>query len=112
MSADRTIGPEPVASQVTERTRRGHEMLRPRDLALDSAVRVGLIVTVTVLAVLYLVALYWLFMTSIKVPGALYEAVPDVLPRDISLLSWRRIFNHPFMPRWFFNSLLVATVAT
>lgn len=88
------------------------EMLNRRDLALDTSVKIGLVVLVTVLAVLYLAPLYWLFVTSIKVPDALYESVPSIFPNKVSLLSWRRIFDHPFVPRWFWNSLVVSTIAT
>src|SRR5687768_975822 len=112
MSAERAIVSEAAAGQSTERVGHSRELLRRRDLALDAAVKVGLALIVTVLAVLYLIPLHWLFVTSIKVPGSLYEAVPDVFPTDVSILSWRRILDHPFVPRWFTNSLIVATAAT
>ena len=102
--------PQPV---IPAKRRAGdRKSLGRRDLAIDKLVKIGLVLLVTVLAVLYLIPLYWLFVTSIKVPGSLYEGIPDVLPRNVSFLSWRRILDHPFVPRWFTNSLLVATLAT
>lgn len=112
MSAERAIGTEATTGYPGEETSRGQEVLGRRDLAIDKLVKIGLLLLVTVLAVLYLIPLYWLFVTSIKVPGSLYEGIPDVLPRNISLLSWRRILDHPFVPKWFMNSLLVSTLAT
>src|SRR6266508_6329094 len=105
MRAEQAIQNEREASQ-------GSAGLRRRALVADSAIKAGLILLVTLLAILYLIPLYWLFVTSVKVPDTLFKAVPDFIPSQISLLSWRRLFRHPLVPRWFLNSALIATSAT
>jgi multiple sugar transport system permease protein len=92
----------------------GHagEVTGRRALLVDSAVKAFLIALVTALALIYLLPMYWLFITSIKFPTSLYEPVPELIPDRLSLLSWQRIISHPLMGRWFLNSGIVAIGAT
>ena len=108
MSAERAIGGERDASP---RDTPHRQRSRRRDLASTRCVKIGLVLLVTVLAVLYLVPLYWLFVTSIKVPARSTRRSRTSC-RPISFLSWRRILDHPFAPKRFVNSVIVATIAT
>lgn len=101
-----------VDTSVKVGSRPTYATVRQRDLILDNAVRIALLLLVTVLAILYLIPIYWLFVTSIKLPTTLYSPLPDFFPKEISFLSWRRVLMHPLVPRWFLNSLLVSGSVT
>ncbi len=88
------------------------ERLGQRDLLMDSILKGVLIVIVSVLALIYLLPMYWLFITSIKFPDSLYELTPDLFPKRLSFLSWQRIFAHPLIGQWFVNTILVSVAAT
>lgn len=88
------------------------ERLGRRALLTDSLTKGVLIVIVTLLALIYLLPMYWLFITSIKFPDRLYEMTPTLIPDRLSFLSWGRIFAHPLISQWFINSLLVSIAAT
>lgn len=102
-----TTGMEMGEGQIPSRERVGR-----RALLMDSLLKAGLIGLITILALIYLLPMYWLFVTSIKFPDSLYELTPDLFPQRLSFLSWQRIFAHPLIGQWFLNSVLVSVAAT
>lgn len=82
------------------------------DLVRDALLQGFFIVLVSLLALLTLLPLYWMFATSIKMPETVGQLVPDLIPSELSFLSWRRIFEHPMLVRWFLNTTIVAGTAT
>lgn len=111
MQLDQTKRVEGVVDTRIPQSQR-REWLGRRELVMDSLLKGALIVIVSVLALIYLLPMYWLFVTSIKFPDSLYELTPDLLPDRLSFLSWQRIFAHPLIGPWFINSMIVSVAAT
>lgn len=62
--------------------------------------------------VVSLFPLYWLFVTSLS-PAQYYLRVPpELLPRELTLANYERLFATTPVLRWLLNSLLVAGVTT
>ncbi len=61
------------------------EWLGRRELVMDSLLKGTLIAIVSALALIYLLPMYWLFVTSIKFPDSLYELTPRFIPRSAEL---------------------------
>lgn len=81
--------------------------------------RIGRVVGKVLLAILIVVVLlviafplYWLVTTSFKVPADTATAPPVILPTRFTLDNYAAALATPGVARAFFNSVLVATVAT
>lgn len=81
--------------------------------------KIGRVVGKVLLAILIVVVLlviafplYWLVTTSFKVPADTATAPPVILPTRFTLDNYAAALATPGVARAFFNSVLVATVAT
>lgn len=81
--------------------------------------KIGRVVGKVLLAILIVVVLlviafplYWLVTTSFKVPADTATAPPVILPARFTLDNYAAALATPGVARAFFNSVLVATVAT
>ena len=75
-------------------------------------VEVVIYALVTLAGVLSLFPLYWLFVTSLSPQQFIVKVPPDLLPTDITLQNYQRLFSTTPVVRWLFNTLLIAGVIT
>ncbi|GGD47712.1 carbohydrate ABC transporter permease [Paenibacillus nasutitermitis] len=69
-------------------------------------------VIVTLLAVLNLFPLYWLFTSSLKNSSDVLKMPPDWWPRTFTFSNYTEVFSSQPALRWTFNSLYVAGLTT
>ncbi|MBV9131953.1 MAG: hypothetical protein JO318_04620, partial [Chloroflexi bacterium] len=66
----------------------------PRDLvnrALSDPVRLGVYALLTLVGVLSLFPLYWLFVTSLSPTQFVIKVPPEVLPHTFTLVNYQRL---------------------
>jgi multiple sugar transport system permease protein len=87
---------------------------RPRALrwALDDPARLAVYILLTFVGVLSLFPLYWLFVTSLSPQQFIVKVPPDLVPRDLTLQNYVRLFTTTPVVRWLVNTLLIAGVIT
>jgi multiple sugar transport system permease protein len=78
---------------------------------------VQLVVTYTIMiliALIIVLPLAWMIITSLKPKAEWFTRTVEWIPRTITFENYTKILNDPSLPivRWFFNSLLVASVST
>ena len=66
----------------------------------------------TLVGILSLFPLYWLFVTSLSPQQFVVKVPPDLLPSDLTLQNYQRLFSTTPVVRWLFNTLLIAGVIT
>jgi multiple sugar transport system permease protein len=69
-------------------------------------------VLLTAAGVLSLFPLYWLFVTSLSPQQFVIKVPPEILPRDLTLQNYQRLFTTTPVVRWLFNTLLIAGTIT
>jgi multiple sugar transport system permease protein len=76
--------------------------------------RVLLYIILILVALIFLIPLFWLLSTSLKPPAQLFTREIEWLPRTFTLENYAKLFADPRTPiaRWFFNSLAIATMST
>ncbi|MDI7248075.1 MAG: carbohydrate ABC transporter permease [Bacillota bacterium] len=85
---------------------------RPRGVA-QWAGAILVMTFVTAWAVVSLVPLVWLFTTALTPSSALLRIPPDVSVRNFSLDNFKLLQERaPLLPRWFLNTVLVASAVT
>jgi len=69
-------------------------------------------VVLTIFALFFLLPLIWMFVTAIK--PFQEQLQPNWIPQEPTLGNFRDIFTDPTLPtvRWFFNSVLIASIFT
>lgn len=63
-------------------------------------------------ALVSLVPIYWMFVTAFEGQGNIIELPPHWFPYPATLDNFATLFQNSYLPRWFFNSLFVATITT
>src|SRR5436189_5962880 len=66
----------------------------------------------TLAGILSLFPLYWLFVTSLTPQQFVIRVPPDILPRDLTLQNYQRLFSTTPVIRWLANTLLIAGTTT
>lgn len=66
----------------------------------------------TVIAIAALLPIYWMFTTSVKTQVAYLARPPEMIPLHPTLTNFARLFKHPSVFRWLFNSLFIAISVT
>ena len=61
-----------------------------------------------ILALLFLVPMYWLFLSAMRPQGAIFGANIDLLPTNLTLDNFARLFRDTKFINWFFNSVTQA----
>ena len=76
--------------------------------------RVLLYVVLILVALIFLIPLFWLLSTSLKPAAQLFTPQIEWIPRTFTLENYTKLFGSPQTPiaRWFFNSLAIATMST
>ena len=62
----------------------------------------------TLAGVLSLFPLYWLFVTSLSPQQFVIRVPPEIIPRDLTLQNYQRLFTTTPVVRWLLNTLLIA----
>jgi len=62
----------------------------------------------TLAGVLSLFPLYWLFITSLSPQQFIVKVPPDLLPAQLTLQNYQRLFSTTPVVRWLANTLLMA----
>lgn len=76
------------------------------------ALRFAAYLILIVIAILSLLPLYWMFTTSVKSQVAYLARPPEMIPLQPTLSHFNRLFRHPSVFRWLFNSLGIAVTVT
>jgi multiple sugar transport system permease protein len=71
-----------------------------------------LLVVAIVLAAIYLFPLYWMYLTSIKTQSAIFSVPPQFLPGEPQWQNYATIWELANIPRYLWNSLVIATGTT
>jgi multiple sugar transport system permease protein len=66
----------------------------------------------TLAGVLSLFPLYWLFVTSFSPQQFIIKVPPDLIPTDLTLQNYQRMFGTTPVVRWLVNTVLIAGVIT
>jgi multiple sugar transport system permease protein len=66
----------------------------------------------TAAGILSLFPLYWLFVTSLSPQQFIVKVPPELIPRDLTLQNYVRLFNTTPVVRWLANTLLIASAIT
>jgi multiple sugar transport system permease protein len=79
-----------------------------------SSIRRGLPVHIVLLAagILSLFPLYWLFLTSLSPTQYVVKVPPEIVPRELTLSNYQRLFETTPIIRWLMNTVVIAGVIT
>jgi multiple sugar transport system permease protein len=77
-----------------------------------SPVAIVVYALLTLAGVLSLFPLYWLFVTSVSPQQFLIKVPPDLVPGDVTLANYQRLFGTTPVVRWLANTVLIAGVIT
>jgi multiple sugar transport system permease protein len=96
-----------VVKQQTLLGRKRNQPFAPRDDALYRAISR---IILTLLGVTMVIPLLWMISTSLKP----YEEIilPNFLPKHATFDNYRYVLTETQLPRWYFNSLVVAVMST
>jgi len=72
----------------------------------------ALLLVAIVLAAIYLFPLYWMYLTSIKTQSAIFSVPPQFLPDTPQWGNYATIWELANIPRYMWNSLVIATGVT
>jgi multiple sugar transport system permease protein len=103
-----------VTSSTSQTTTLGRSVAAPRLVrrALSDPLRLGVYVLLTVVGILSLFPLYWLFVTSLSPQQFVIKVPPEIIPRDLTLQNYQRLFTTTPVVRWLVNTLLIAGTIT
>ncbi|MGD1888039.1 MAG: carbohydrate ABC transporter permease [Cohaesibacteraceae bacterium] len=76
-----------------------------------NANRVMLVIAI-MLAALYLFPLYWMYVTSLKTNSSIFAVPPEFLPGEPQWENYATIWDVANIPRFIWNSLVIATGVT
>src|SRR5947199_10093481 len=62
--------------------------------------------------VVSLCPLYWLFLTSVSPTQYVVRVPPEVVPRELTVANYRRLFETTPIVRWLVNTVVIAGVIT
>ncbi|MEM7721156.1 MAG: carbohydrate ABC transporter permease [Pseudomonadota bacterium] len=71
-----------------------------------------LLVTAIILAAIYLFPLYWMYVTSLKTQSSIFAVPPEFLPGVPQWQNYSTIWELANIPRFIWNSLVIATGVT
>src|SRR5207237_7603150 len=75
--------------------------------ALADPARLLVYILLTMAGVLSLFPLYWLFVTSLSSQQFIVKVPPDLLPSQVTLQNYQRLFSTTPVLRWLANTLLM-----
>src|SRR5437773_634945 len=93
----------------TRAARRGPQGIR---WLLADPGRLLVYILLTAAGVLSLFPLYWLFVTSLSSQQFIIKVPPDLIPRDLTVQNYVRLFSTTPVVRWLINTFLIAAAIT
>lgn len=69
--------------------------------------RVSAYMILTMVILIFLFPVYWIFVKAINGPVGIFQYPPDIFPRRISLANFRNAFGHYSLITNFFNTLVI-----
>ncbi|HEX9118458.1 MAG TPA: hypothetical protein VGA61_20495, partial [Anaerolineae bacterium] len=63
-------------------------------------------------AVIMVMPFIWMLSTAVKLPPEILRYPPQFIPQQPTLANFAEVFRTAPFPRYFLNSLLVATIST
>ena len=66
----------------------------------------GLLILFVLLAVVFVVPMYWMFLSSMRPQSDIFGANISLLPTDLSLDNYARLLDQTPYVHWFFNSVV------
>jgi len=69
-------------------------------------------VIVIILAILFMIPVFWTVSSSLKSMNEIYRYPPTIFPQEISLEGYKNVINESQFPRYVANTLFVAIVST
>ena len=100
------------ASEQTLAARPGQQQPKAVRWALADPGRLLVYVLLTLAGVLSLFPLYWLFVTSLSPQQFIVKVPPELIPRDLTLQNYQRLFGTTPVVRWLGNTALIAGAVT
>jgi multiple sugar transport system permease protein len=100
------------ASEQTLTARPGQHQPKAVRWALADPGRLLVYILLTLAGVLSLFPLYWLFVTSLSPQQFIVKVPPELIPRDLTLQNYQRLFGTTPVVRWLGNTLLIAGAVT
>jgi multiple sugar transport system permease protein len=88
---------------------RGHDATAVRQLG-RRAINALTYLFLATLALVMIVPFLWMVSTSLKAPGSVLTIPPQIIPRDLTLESFRKVMDVTPLGRMFLNSVFVTTV--
>ena len=77
--------------------------------------RISIVVTILLLAMVSIVMIfpfYWMLISSFKPIGRIFTVPLDVVPREFTLASYKKLITQTPFLRWYFNSVLITAAYT
>ena len=76
--------------------------------------RVALYTTLSIVTLVIVIPLLWMFSTSFKLKSQLFTKEIYWIPKEVTTENYTKILDNPSTPigRWFVNSLIIASVTT
>jgi ABC-type glycerol-3-phosphate transport system permease component len=68
--------------------------------------KIGMSLLFVVLAIVFVFPLYWMVISSLRPEGRLFVDAFDLFPSEVSLDSYRNLFDQEPYGRWIFNSIV------
>jgi multiple sugar transport system permease protein len=79
---------------------------------IEKVLLVILYLGITILALLFLIPIVWVIITSLKLPGQVYTEPPIWIPKEIIWTNYVDIFTRVPLLRYGLNSIIVAGLST
>jgi ABC-type glycerol-3-phosphate transport system permease component len=68
--------------------------------------KLAILLLFLVLAVIFLIPLYWMLVSSFRPQGELFADTTDLTPTNLTIDNYVRLFQEQPYARWFFNSVV------
>jgi multiple sugar transport system permease protein len=86
--------------------------MNSKGLQLNKVLTVMIYLFLMICAIISLLPLFWMFTTAFKEGSAVISMPPQWIPYPASIEHFRKLFSISSVFRWFFNSVLVASIIT
>lgn len=74
--------------------------------------KITLYVTLAIIMLTFIMPIYWVFVSSLKIPKEYFSSPPVYLPSEITFSNYIKLFQESKTPHHLLNSLIVALVTT
>ena len=85
----------------TEFTLGPHRWLRNLDKVLLTILFIGL-------GIVFLIPFYWMVISSIRSPERIFADARNLIPTEVTLISYQNLFSELIFEQWYLNSIIIA----